>query len=206
MNLTDRTTHDLLAAFRSSEPTPGGGSASALAGATGASLLTMVAGLPKPRAAAPEEIDLLRAAGARCSELAARLESLIDRDSDAYDMVVGAYRLPKATDDEKAARSTRIQEAMRQAIEAPLDVMRACHAGIVEASVIARLGNLNARSDVEVGLELLGAGLRGARVNVNINLGSVKDREFAGQVESEVAGLLRESEAGVAAALSLLKQ
>jgi formiminotetrahydrofolate cyclodeaminase len=204
MKLTEHTTHELLAAFRSPDPTPGGGSASALSGATGASLLAMVAGLPKPLATTPEEIGWLQTAGARCSDLAVRLESLIDRDSEAYDMVVGAYRLPKGTDAEKSVRSARIQEAMRHAIEAPLDVMRTCQGAIVEASVIARLGNRNARSDVEVGLELLRAGLRGARVNVEINLGSVKDREYAGLVEAEVGRLLRESDAGVVAARALL--
>jgi formiminotetrahydrofolate cyclodeaminase len=206
MKLTDRTTHDLLAAFRASDPTPGGGSASALAGATGASLLAMVAGLPKPVAATPDEIGLLHAARARCTDAAVRLEALIDRDSDAYDMVVEAYRLPKGTDDEKAARSARIQGAMRHAIEAPLDVMRACQGAIEDAAVIARLGNRSAWSDVTVGLELLGAGLRGARVNAEINLGSVKDREYAGGVESEVARLADASDAGVAAALGLLRQ
>lgn len=206
MKLTERTTHELLAAFRSSDPTPGGGSASALSGATGASLLAMVTGLPKPVATTPEAIDLLQAAGARCSDVAVDLEALIDRDSDAYDMVVGAYRLPRGTDEERAARSVRIQEAMRHAIEAPLDIMRRCHGAIVEAAVIARLGNRNARSDVEVGLELLRAGLRGARVNVEINLGSVKDREYAGRVASEVERLLQESDACVAAARALLKQ
>jgi formiminotetrahydrofolate cyclodeaminase len=206
MKLTDRTTHELLAAFRASDPTPGGGSASALAGATGASLLAMVAGLPKPVAATPEEIGLLHAAGVRCSDSALRLEALIDRDSEAYDTVVEAYRLPKVTDDEKAARSARIQDAMRQAIEPPLDVMRACHRAIEDAAVIARLGNRNAWSDVKVGLELLGAGLRGARANVEINLGSVKDREYVGGVESEVARLVDASDAGVTAALGPLGQ
>lgn len=205
MKLTDRTTHALLAAFRASDPTPGGGSASALSGAVGASLLAMVAGLARPFAATPDEIDRLRAAGARCCELAARLEGLIDSDADAYDMVVGAYRLPKGTEEEKAARSARIQEALRHAIEAPLDVMRACHAAVVEASTIARLGNRNARSDVQVGLELLGAGLRGAMVNVEINLGSVKDQDHVGGVRADTQRLLGESASGSAAALALLK-
>ena len=66
MRLTDRSVRDLLQAFRSSEPTPGGGSASALAAATGASLLAMVAALPKSRAATEEDVERLTAAGARC--------------------------------------------------------------------------------------------------------------------------------------------
>jgi methenyltetrahydrofolate cyclohydrolase len=204
MKLTDRTVHELLAAFRSSDPTPGGGSASALSGATGASLLTMVAGLPTPLAATVEDLQRLHEAGARCSDLAVGLEALIDRDSEAYDLVIGAYRMPKATDEEKAARSARIQESMRTAIEAPLDVMRGCRAGIEEAADVARLANRNASSDVQVGLELLGAGLRGARLNVEINLGSVKDEEYARRVKSETERLLEEAETGIATARSLL--
>lgn len=186
MKLTDRTVLDLLAAFRSSEPTPGGGSASALAGAVGASLFAMVAGLPKSRAAAEEDAARLRAAGNRCAELADQLAALVDRDSEAYDLVVSAYRRPKSTDDEKTARSAAIQKALRAAIAAPLEVMRACAAAVEQGVVIATLGNPSASSDVQVALELLGAGLRGAKLNVEINLGSVKDAEYAASVRREV--------------------
>lgn len=206
MKLTDRTVHDLLAAFRASDPTPGGGSAAALSGATGASLLTMVAGLPKPLAATVEDIERLHAAGARCSDLAVRLETLIDRDSEAYDVVIAAYRLPKATDDEQAIRSGRIQEALRAAIEAPLDIMRACRSGIEQAAIVARLANRNASSDVQVGLELLAAGLRGARLNVQINLGSVKDQDYAARVKSETERLLAEADTGIVTARGLLQR
>jgi methenyltetrahydrofolate cyclohydrolase len=189
MKLTDRTVSDLLAAFRSSDPTPGGGSASALAGAIGASLLAMVASLPKPRAASPEEVTRLRAAGARSAQLAERLAALVDRDSEAYDLVVSAYRLPKTTDDEKAARSARIQEAMRAAIEAPLDVMRASVDALEQGGVVSEFGNSNASSDVQVAVELLGAAVRGARLNVEINLGSVKDAAYAAGVHEQLERL-----------------
>ena len=187
MKLTDHSVHDILVAFRSSDPTPGGGSASALSGAVGASLLAMVATLPKPAAVTIEELERLHAAGAQCAELARRLEELIDRDSEAYNRVVAAYRLPKASDEEKSTRAAKIQAALRVAIEAPLDVMRACSSAIEQAPVIARLGNTNASSDVEVGLELLRAGLKGAQLNVEINLGSVKGQEFADSVRRDIA-------------------
>src|SRR6202007_488481 len=95
MALSDQPLVDILAAFRSSDPTPGGGSASALSGAIGASLLAMVAGLPKARAESEEDVERLQAAGARCAELAGALTGLVDRDSDAYDLVVAAYKKPK---------------------------------------------------------------------------------------------------------------
>jgi methenyltetrahydrofolate cyclohydrolase len=186
VKLTEQRVIDLLAAFRSSDPTPGGGSASALAGAIGASLLAMVAGLPKSRAATEEDAERLQAAGQRCAALAADLTTLVDRDSEAYDLVVSAYRKPKATDGEKAARSAAIQDAMRAAIAAPLAVMRACAAAAEQGVVIATLGNPSASSDVRVGFELLRAGLRGARLNVDINLSSVKDASYVERVRGDV--------------------
>jgi methenyltetrahydrofolate cyclohydrolase len=186
MTLVAQTVTDLLAAFRSAAPTPGGGSAAALAGAIGSSLLAMVAGLPKSRAATAEDIARLQAAGERCAALSAELEALVDRDSDAYELVMAAYKKPKATDEEKAARSAGIQAAMREAIAAPLAVMRACASAAEQGVVIARLGNPSAWSDAQVGFELLGAGLRGARLNVETNLGSVKDVDYAGTIRDEV--------------------
>lgn len=186
MKLTERRVDDLLQAFRSPDPTPGGGSAAALAGAIGASLLAMVAGLPKSRAATEEDVERLQAAGRRCAAIAGDLTTLVDRDSEAYDLVVGAYRQPKGTDEEKAARSAAIQQAMRAAIAAPLDVMRACAAAAEQGVVVAALGNPSASSDVRVGFELLGAGLRGAKLNVEINLGSVKDAAYVETVRRDV--------------------
>ena len=189
MKLTAHSVSDLLAAFRSSEPTPGGGSAAALAGAVGASLLAMVAGLPKPQATTDEDVEALRKAGARCTDLALQLERLVDKDTDAYDLVVGAYRMPKATDEEKAARTAGIQAALKAATDAPLEVMRRCADALRIADVVGRLGNSNASSDVKVAVGLLRAGLAGARENVEINLGSVKDTAYVQRAREESASL-----------------
>lgn len=191
MKLTDRTITDLLAAFRSPEPTPGGGSAAALTAAMGASLLAMVAGLPKSRAATAEDAARLAAAGERCTALAGELAALVDRDSESYELVMAAYRKPKGSDEEKAARSAAIQAGMRAAISAPLDVMRACAAAAEQGVVVAAMGNPSASSDAAVGFELLGAGLRSARLNVEINLGSIKDPEYVRKVQSDVGELER---------------
>jgi methenyltetrahydrofolate cyclohydrolase len=201
MTLTDRSVTALLDAFRSPSPTPGGGSAAALAGALGASLLAMVAALPKSRAATEEDAQRLKAAGERCTALAGELTSLIDRDSEAYDLVMGAYKKPKATDEEKAARSAAIQAAFREAIAAPLAVMRACASSAEQSVVIAALGNPSASSDAQVGLELLGAALRGAKLNVEVNLGSVKDETYAARVRGDVTEFERAIAHETAAAL-----
>jgi formiminotetrahydrofolate cyclodeaminase len=187
VTLTNLSVGELLGRFRSPDPTPGGGSAAALAGALGASLLAMVAGLPKSKAATEEDAQRLRAAGERCAALAADLERLVDVDSAAYELVMAAFKRPKATDEDKAARSAAIQAAYREAIAAPLAVMRACAAAAEQGVVVAGLGNPSASSDAAVGIELLGAALRGARLNVDVNLGSVKDPEYVAAIQKDVA-------------------
>jgi formiminotetrahydrofolate cyclodeaminase len=191
MELTDKSVKDLLAAFRSPDPTPGGGSAAALGGAIGASLLAMVAALPNTRTRDDEEVRRLGTAAERCVELAVQLTALVDRDSVAYEQVVEAYRLPKSNEAEKAARSDRIQRALKAATETPLDVMRTCAEALQLGPAVAELGNANASSDVQVGMALLRAGLRGAQLNVEVNLGGVKDAEYTEAIRSEVAALAR---------------
>lgn len=204
MKLTDHRVIDLLGAFRAPQPTPGGGSAAALASAVGASLLAMVAGLPKPRGTTAEDLARLEAAGGRLAVLAGRLAMLIDRDSEAYDGVVAAFRLPRTTDAETSARGAAIQDAMRAASEAPLDVMRASVEALEQAPVVAAYGNRNASSDVRVGLELLGAGLRGAKLNVDVNLGSIKDAAFVAAATKETRRLTAAAERESAAAAARL--
>lgn len=205
MKLTDRSLRELLAAIRDPSPTPGGGSVSALAGALGASLLTMVAAMTKHRAASKQDVERLQAAGSRCADLAARLERLVDEDSAAYDAVVAAYRLPRGSADEKTERRSRIQAALVAAIETPLAVMRHCNDAIEAAATVARFGNPNAGSDVGVALELLAAGGKGARLNVDINLASLDDRAYAGRVRETVSVLGAEATTGAEAARAALQ-
>lgn len=179
----------LLDAFASNQPVPGGGSAAALAGAVGASLLIMVAGLPKTRHGTDEERSALTATAARLRPLRDELASLIDRDSEAYTSVINAYRLPRSTVAEQAARRDAIDEAMRAATEAPLATIRACERAMREAEVIASSGAASASSDVAVGIELLKTAARGAGMNVDTNLAAVKDDEYVQRVSQELRDL-----------------
>ena len=200
MTLTRIPLVELLGAVRSPTPTPGGGSASALAGALGASLLTMVASMPKHRAGSEEDAAKLHAAGGRCAGLSDQLTALVDRDSEAYDMVVAAYKLPRTSEPEKNERSARIQDALRAAVAAPLEVMRASAEAIEAGAVVAAFGNPRAASDIGVALELLSAALRGARLNVEINVASMKDGAYVADVRNEVETLALACDTGVAAA------
>jgi formiminotetrahydrofolate cyclodeaminase len=189
MPLTDRTLTDLLAAFSDPTPTPGGGSAAALTAATALSLLAMVSQMGRTRGGTDEERRVLDEAANALLPLRDHVASLVDDDAAAYDAVVDAYRLPKATDDEKAARRTAVQSALRGAAEVPLDVMRACQAGLTVAVDIARCGNPSARSDVGVALELLIAAIKGAALNVMVNLESTDEAGWVDGVKSEVEKL-----------------
>jgi formiminotetrahydrofolate cyclodeaminase len=200
MKLTELSLSALLAAIRDPGPTPGGGSAAAVAGAIGASLLAMVASMTKHRAASEEDVERLQAAASRCADLSARLEALVDDDSAAYDGVVVAYRLPRGSDAEKAGRRTRIQAALVAAVETPLEVMRHCNDAIEAAATVARFGNPNAASDVGVALELLVAAGRAARLNVEINLASLDDQAYVSRAGETVSVLDAEATTGAAAA------
>jgi len=187
--LVDKTVTELLGAFSSTDPTPGGGSASALASAVGASLLMMVARLPKTRTNAPEERAALQEASKGVAAVRDRLTAAIDGDTAAYDRVVAAYRLPKASADEQAARQLAIQTALRGAIDVPLDVTRWSAQALEQAVTVSRHALRSAGSDVGVAVALLKAGATGARLNVEINLGSLKDGGHAETVRAEVRDL-----------------
>lgn len=191
---------DLLDAFASNEPVPGGGSAAALAGALGVSLLVMVAGLPKTRTGAPEEAADLAEASARLRPLRDALLELVDDDSRAYAAVLEAMRLPKATDAERRARGAAIDAAMQGATRVPLETMRFCQQALRGAVVVATHGNRNAATDTGTGVELLVAALRGAGMNVDVNLKGASDAAFAASVAAERAALTSDAEADAARA------
>jgi formiminotetrahydrofolate cyclodeaminase len=168
----------VIDAFASSEPLPGGGSAAALTGALGVSLLLMVAGMARTRTGAPEETADLAASAARLRPIREELTRLIDADSRAYLAVIAAYRQPKTTDEEQSRRRDAIQAALRVAIEVPLQTMRACERALRDAPGVCRFGNPNAATDAVVGAKLLLAALEGAGLNVEVNLPGVTDGDY----------------------------
>ena len=186
--LVDQSVRDLLAAFSSRDPTPGGGSASALASAVGASLLMMVAGLPKTRTGSEDDRAALTAAAGVLADIRTRLTDAIDADTAAYDEVVGAYKLPKASADDQSTRTAAIQQALHAATDVPLSVVRLSAAALDQATTIAAHGHRAAASDVGVAVALLRAGARGARLNIEINIGSISDAAYADVVRAETTG------------------
>jgi formiminotetrahydrofolate cyclodeaminase len=198
---------DLLDAFASNEPTPGGGSASALAGALGVSLLLMVAGLPKTRSgpSVPEEATDLAEASARLRPLRDTLLELIDRDSNAYRALIAAFQRPKGSEIEKTARTAAVQAAMREATDSPLEIMRECQQALVGAVIVARNGHRPAASDVGVAVELLSAAVRGSAANVDVNLEAITDAHYRDVVRTERDQLAADSEGDAERARQWLK-
>jgi formiminotetrahydrofolate cyclodeaminase len=197
MTLVDGSVRDLLAAFGSSDPTPGGGTASALASAIGTSLLLMVARLPKTRNASEDDRSALATAAMELAGIREQLTDAIDADAAAYDQVVAAYKLPKGSADEQSARKVAIQRALCAATEVPLGVVRLSARALDQAKTIAAHGHRAAGSDVGVAVALLRAGARGARLNIEINVESIADAAYADAVRIET---VRGSDAAVRAA------
>jgi formiminotetrahydrofolate cyclodeaminase len=163
---------DLLDRFASADPTPGGGSAAALAGALAAALVEMVAGLPKTRTGAPDEREKLDAAKASAALAGGRLRRLVDLDTDAYNAVTAAYRMPRVTEEEKAARSAAIAKAMRQATEVPLETCERAAEVLRAAAQALAHGNPSAASDARTAMALCRAALDAGGENVRTNLTS----------------------------------
>ncbi|HET8946859.1 MAG TPA: cyclodeaminase/cyclohydrolase family protein, partial [Candidatus Polarisedimenticolia bacterium] len=173
-------------------PTPGGGSAAALAGALGGALLQMVCRLTVGRDEARPHEAALGALLGQAADLEKHLRDLVDEDALAYDQVMAALRLPKGTDEEKAARRAALRRANATATDTPLRTAEACHALLGLAAELAATGNRNALSDIGSAAQLAQAGLRGAVMNVRINLPGLGDPQQAGQFETRVGQLEEE--------------
>jgi formiminotetrahydrofolate cyclodeaminase len=185
--LLDLTTRELLDRFASTDPTPGGGSAAALSGATGAALVAMVAAMPKTRTGAATERERLDTALGWAREAGMRLRALVDEDSVAFEAVLAAYRLPKQRDDEKSLRKVAIAGALGRATDVPARTAEACLVVLKAAQEAALHGNPSAVSDARTGGAMAWAGLVGAAENVKINAGSLEsEATLLGKVEEEL--------------------
>jgi formiminotetrahydrofolate cyclodeaminase len=184
------TIQPFLDELASDAPAPGGGSAGATVGAMGAALVSMVCNLTIGKEKfAPVEAELKEVL-AKSEALRAELTQLVVDDTEAFNMVMAAFRRPKETDTEKEARREAIQAATKQATLVPLATARAC-AGVIELSrVAAEKGNPNAASDAGAAASCAQAGLKAAALNVLINLPSIKDEAFVATHQAELDQIL----------------
>ena len=194
MGMKDRTLEEFLAAVAAPTPTPGGGSVSALAGALSVALSRMVAGLARGKAGYETVESELTQLEVRAKKTQARLEALIDEDAKAYEAVMAAMRLPKSTEEEKAARVDAMQRAYRKATEVPLETMERCIEALELAEAAVKKGNRGAVTDAAVAVLLAESAIRGASLNCSINLASIRDEAFRTQAEERVEHLLKRAD------------
>jgi formiminotetrahydrofolate cyclodeaminase len=184
------TIQPFLEELASDAPAPGGGSAGAAAGAMGAALVSMVCNLTIGKEKLATLENELKEVLAKSEALRAELTQLVVDDTEAFNMVMAAFRRPKETDTEREARRAAIQAATKQATLVPLATIRAC-AGVIELSrVVAEKGNPNAASDAGAAASCAQAGLKAAALNVLINLPSIKDEEFVATQQAELGQIL----------------
>lgn len=176
----------------SNAPAPGGGSVAALSGVLGADLIAMVCNLSIGKAGQEAHTDLLTAVLAKAQALSKGLLDRVDGDTEAFNGVMAAFKLPKATDEEKKERAAAIQDGYKEAIQSPLGIARECVEVLKLAETLLGKSNTNALSDLGVSAQQAFAGLEGAIMNVKINLPSIKDGDFVTATNSEIASLLEE--------------
>ena len=191
--LVDLTVKEFLNKVAGSDPVPGGGSIAALNGAVASALAAMVANLTIGKKNYEEHEELMN----HIASLALREKDVfiadIDRDSEAYDAVFACFKMPKATDEEKAARSAAIQEATKFAALVPMQVARNAYELMGIIADVAKMGNRNAVTDACVAMISARSAVLAALMNVRINLGSLKDRTFVEQLQSEADELERKA-------------
>jgi formiminotetrahydrofolate cyclodeaminase len=185
-SILDLSVRELLQRLGSSEPAPGGGAAAALAGALGAALVQMTANLSIGRPKLADVQDQARRIEARAGELRAQLAQLGDADTQAFEHVSAAYKLPRQDDAQKAERSAAIQSALHQAAAVPLETAKLCADVLELAEEAAPLLNRSVISDVMVGALLAEAALASAALNVEVNLAAMTVPQTTEELQAKV--------------------
>ncbi|MBI2445302.1 cyclodeaminase/cyclohydrolase family protein [Candidatus Micrarchaeota archaeon] len=189
-NLVEKKVSDFVDAVASDSPAPGGGSVAALSSAMGAGLLCMAIRISTKKEANASLSDLL----SQLENERKRLMQLVDEDTEAFNHVMAAFAMPKGTDEEKAARLSKVQAAFKHAASVPLETMH-CSLRVLEAGqTVARLCSPNVASDVGTGIQMTYAGLQGAGYNVKINLAAIKDEAFKADLKKKAEFFLEAAE------------
>ena len=191
--LADLSIKAFLDKTAGSDPVPGGGSVSALNGSIASALAEMVANLTIGRKKYVEVEGIMTELAPKFNDLRKRMEEYIDRDSDAYNKVFDAYKLPKDTDQEKQLRKETIQQATEYAAMIPMEVARAVFEILPAIETVARKGNQNAITDACVAMMCARNAVLGALLNVRINLTSIENATFVDNLANEAARIEKET-------------
>ena len=203
--IKDTAIEPFLDQLASSAATPGGGSAAAILGGMGAALVSMVCNLTIGKKKYADVEGDMKDVLAKAEDLRHRLTGMIQDDVRAFDTVMGAYGMPKETDEDKAARDEAIQEALKMATDVPVRCCRLAREVIDLALVVSEKGNLNVISDAGVAVLSAYAALRSAALNVYINAKLISDTSFVGAMLGELEDLLAGAEATTEKAYNIVK-
>lgn len=179
----------------SESPAPGGGSISAYVGSLGISLATMVANLSSHKRGWDDRWEEFGEWAERGQAIKDALLKMVDEDTNSFNAIMAAFRLPKGTPEEKKARSQAIQAATKYAIEIPFKVMELSIASFEVIKAMAEIGNPNSVTDAGVGGLCARAAVHGAFMNVKINSGDLKDKDFVNEVLSKGEALAKQADA-----------
>lgn len=190
MGFTDNTCREFVEVLATKAPVPGGGGASALAGAIGTALGNMVGSLTVGKKKyADVEADIIELQK-KADALQADLLDLVEKDAEVFEPLSKAYGMPKDTPEQQAEKDRVMEECLRNACSVPLDIMRKCCEAIDIMEGFAEKGSKLALSDAGVGAILCRSALMGASLNVFINTSSMKDRGYAAETEEEANTML----------------
>ena len=190
MKLAELKTAEFVDLLASDAPAPGGGSAAALEGALGAALTAMVCGLTVGKKKYAEFQELAEEAQKKATDLKVRFVDVMDRDTEAFNVVSAAFGMPKATDEEKAARSAAIQKGLEGCTKTPFEMMELAVETLELTASILGKSNDSAASDLGVSALSLRSAIQGAWLNVLINIGSLKNKELAEDYRAKGEALL----------------
>lgn len=174
----------------SAAPTPGGGGAAAFSGAMAAALVSMVCRLTLGRRKFVHVEAQVQEILARSEILRARLLQMVAEDAEAVETLMAAYRLPKGSEDEQAARQAAIQSGAKKATTSPLAAVQACAEIIELGQTAAEIGNPTAVGDARAGIMCAQTGLKIAAMNVLLNLALIEDVAFVGDCRAELERVL----------------
>ena len=191
MLMRDLSLADFTSELASSSPAPGGGSASALAGALAAALSSMVANLTIGKKGYENHFDQMKEVADQAEQLRKDLIALIDTDSDSFNDFLRAMKLPKQTDEEKAVRVQKIQQSLKKSSEIPMQIAQKSFLIFDLARNVLINGNQNAVTDALVSVMLARTAVFGALLNVRINLQSIKDQSYVAEMTAQ-ADLLQQ--------------
>ena len=177
----------------SRSPEPGGGAVSALTGALGAALVSMVGNLTLGKEKYADVQDQVEELLKSSEKLRDELQGLIQKDTEVYAEVSAAYKMPRESEEEKAARAASIQKALKTATEVPFEIAEKCLEVARVSQTAAEIGNVGAVSDAGVAALLAEAAAQSAALNVKINVNSIEDRDFAEAKWSRVQEILEET-------------